>query len=140
MKAVNKFKVDFRPLKKSEEGNLYQITIQIPMELGWIEDVKFILEDGKNKKEINMTYFDKGEEMAYFKTETFIETKAIYHYYFSCKANGNFIYLKHKNKENNQMISEDEKWKLSVNFDVPEWAKGKVMYHVFLGPFLIEVV
>ncbi len=135
MKAVNKFKVDFRPLKKSEEGNLYQITIQIPMKLGWIEDVKFILEDGKNKKEINMTYFDKDEEMAYFKAVTFIETKAIYHYYFSCKANGNFIYLKHKNKENNQMISEDEKWKLSVNFDVPEWAKGKVMYHVFLDRF-----
>ena len=135
MKEVNSVKVDFRPLKKTEEGNEYQIVIQIPMELGWIEDVKFILEDGNNKREINMTYFDKDEKMAYFKAETFIETKAIYHYYFTCKANGNFMYLKKKNKEDSQIIEDDEKWKLSVGFDVPTWAKGKVMYHIFVDRF-----
>ena len=135
MNAVNNIKVDFRTLKTSEEGNLYKITIQIPMDLGWIEDVKFILEDEFNKRKINMKYFTQNENMAYFIAETFIETKAIYHYYFSCKANGNFIYLKHKNKGNNKLIDNDEKWKLSVNFDVPDWAKGKIMYHIFLDRF-----
>lgn len=134
MNEVNNV-VDFRTLKTSEEGNLYQIKIQIPMSLGWIEDVKFILEDEFNKKEINMNYFNQDENMAYFMAEAFIETKAIYHYYFSCKTNGNFIYLKKQNKGNNQIIDNDEKWKLSVNFDVPSWAKGKVMYHIFLDRF-----
>lgn len=123
MKAVNP-KVDFRPLKKSEEGNLYEIKVQIPMHLGWIEDVKLILEFDNNKREINMTYFDKDDTNAYFKTETFIETKAIYHYYFTFKANGQYMSLKN-----------NEKFKLSVNFDVPDWAKGKVMYHIFLDRF-----
>ena len=123
MKAVNT-KVDFRPLKKSEEGNLYEIKVQIPMHIGWIEDVKLILEFDNNQREINMTYFDKDDTNAYFKTETFIETKAIYHYYFTFKANGQYMSLKN-----------NEKFKLSVNFDVPDWAKGKVMYHIFLDRF-----
>ena len=112
MKAVNT-KVDFRPLKKSEEGNLYEIKVQIPMHIGWIEDVKLILEFDNNQREINMTYFDKDDTNAYFKTETFIETNAIYHYYFTFKANGQYMSLKN-----------NEKFKLSVNFDVPDWAKG----------------
>lgn len=123
MKAVNT-KVDFRPLKKSEEGNLYEIKVQIPMHIGWIEDVKLILEFDNNQREINMTYFDKDDTNAYFKTETFIETNAIYHYYFTFKANGQYMSLKN-----------NEKFKLSVNFDVPDWAKGKVMYHIFLDRF-----
>ena len=123
MKAVNT-KVDFRPLKKSEEGNLHEIKVQIPMHIGWIEDVKLILEFDNNQREINMTYFDKDDTNAYFKTETFIETNAIYHYYFTFKANGQYMSLKN-----------NEKFKLSVNFDVPDWAKGKVMYHIFLDRF-----
>ena len=125
MEAVNT-KVDFRPLKKSEDGNLYEIKVQIPMHLGWIEDVKLILEYDNNQKEINMIYLDKDEKNAYFKTEAFIETKAIYHYYFTFKANGKYMSLKNEN---------NEKFKLSVNFDVPDWAKGKVMYHIFLDRF-----
>lgn len=135
MQAVNNYKVEFKPLKKTEDGNLYEITIQIPMNLGWIEDVKFILEDGPNKQEIHMNYIDKDENMAYFQTQLYIPTKAIYHYYFTCRANGNFIYLKKKNNDNKYQLNEDDKWKLSVNFDVPDWAKGKVMYHIFLDRF-----
>ena len=26
-------------------------------------------------------------------------------------------------------------WKMSVNFDTPEWAKGKIMYHIFVDRF-----
>ena len=133
MKEVNKVNVDLKPLKITEEGNNYQITIQIPMSLGWIEDVKFVLEDGFNRKEFTMNYFGQNENKACFQTEIFIKTQAIYHYYFTCKANGNYLYLKKQN--NSQNIDNNEKWKLSVNFDVPNWAKGQVMYHIFLDRF-----
>ena len=45
IEVVNKFKVDLNAIMESEDGNQYDIVIQIPMELGWIEDVKLILDE-----------------------------------------------------------------------------------------------
>ena len=42
--------------------------------------------------------------------------------------------FKTNKKENIQdnSISQDEMYKMSVNFNTPDWAKGKIMYHIFL--------
>ena len=130
IEVVNKFKVDLNAIMESEDGNQYDIVIQIPMELGWIEDVKLILDDSL---EYQMDYFKSENDMAFFKTEVFLATKAIYHYYFCCLANNQLIYL--KNKSNISSIDCDGNFKLSVNFYVPKWAKGKVMYHIFVDRF-----
>lgn len=121
MNELENVKFNLNPIKTSDDGNEYEITIQIPMDLGWIEDVKFII-DGNVYP---MEYFQSKDNMAYFKTNLYLETKAIYHYHFVFKANGNLMYLKNKKNE----------FKLSVNFDVPDWAKGGVMYHIFLDRF-----
>ena len=91
IEVVNKFKVDLNAIMESEDGNQYDIVIQIPMELGWIEDVKLILDDSL---EYQMDYFKSENDMAFFKTEVFLATKAIYHYYFCSLANNQLIYLK----------------------------------------------
>ena len=118
---LEKVNFNLNPMKTSDDGNEYEVTIKISMDLGWIEDVKFII-DGNVYP---MEYFQSEDNMAYFKTNLYLQTKAIYHYHFSFKANGNLMYL--KNKEN--------EFKLSVNFDVPNWAKGGIMYHIFLDRF-----
>ena len=133
MESVQKnVKVNFEAIQMSDDGNLFQITIQIPMELGWIENVKFIL-DENNKTTMN--YCGQENGMAFFKINVYLPTKAIYHYYFSWQANGQTMYLKKKNQDFFTAPSIDENFKLSVNFDVPKWAKGKVMYHIFVDRF-----
>ena len=37
--------------------------------------------------------------------------------------------------ENYKTVSREDMWKLSVNFKVPEWAKGGIMYHIFVDRF-----
>ena len=118
---LEQIKYNIAEINTLKDGNEYEIIIQIPMELGWIENVNIII-DGKI---FPMEYFKSENSMAYFKTNLYLETKAIYHYYFSFKANGNLI--NYKNKGND--------FKLSVNFDVPNWAKGAIMYHIFVDRF-----
>ena len=133
MEAVlETIKVNFETIQFSDDGNQFQITIQIPMKLGWIGNVKFILDENN---ETTMNYCGQGNGMAFFETNVYLPTKAIYHYYFSWQANGQTMYLKKKNQNVFTAPSLDEKFKLSVNFDVPEWAKGKVMYHIFVDRF-----
>ena len=121
MNEIESIKFKLNPIITLDDGNEYEVIIQIPIALGWIEDVNFII-DGNVYP---MKYFKSEDNMAYFKTNLYLETKAIYHYYFSFKANGNLISLKNK----------DNEFKLSVNFDVPNWAKGGIMYHIFLDRF-----
>lgn len=118
LKRVN---ISLNLIEVMNDGNNYQVIIQIPTCLGWIEDVKFILDD----RVISMNYVKCENDMAYFEANAFIETKAIYHYYFSCLINGKYVSIK----------SNEEDWKLSVNFEVPVWAKGKMMYHIFVDRF-----
>ncbi len=121
MNEIESIKFKLNPIITSDDGNKYEVIIQIPMALGWIEDVNFIIDSNVYP----MEYFKSEDNMAYFKTNLYLETKAIYHYYFSFKANGNLMSLKNK----------DNEFKLSVNFDVPDWAKGGIMYHIFLDRF-----
>lgn len=119
MNGLESVKTNINLINKKENGNDYEIVMQIPMDLGWIEDVNFIIDNNT----YHMDYLKTEDNFAYFKTNLYLETKAIYHYYFSFKANGNSFEIK------------DNKFKLSVNFDIPNWAKGAVMYHIFLDRF-----
>ena len=121
MTEVNNIKFDLKPMQFSDDGNNYKVIMQIPMELGWIDDVQFVLDDSN----IPMNYLKSENNMAFFKTEIYLPTKAIYHYYFTFKANSNLFTIKNNSNE----------FKLSVNFDVPNWAKGKMMYHIFVDRF-----
>ena len=86
MEAVlETIKVNFETIQISDDGNQFQITIQIPMELGWIDNVKFILDENN---ETTMNYCGQENGMAFFKTDVYLPTKAIYHYHFSWQANG----------------------------------------------------
>ena len=130
--VLNDVQIKINLLNQNNDLNNYQITIKIPMQLGWLENVQFILNGKDNYK---MNYINQENDLAVFQTHITIPTCAIYHYCFSCEANGNLIYIKRKNHSNLQTNLIDENWKLSVNFDVPDWAKGKVMYHVFVDRF-----
>ena len=43
MNEIESIKFKLNPIITSDDGNKYEVIIQIPMALGWIEDVNFII-------------------------------------------------------------------------------------------------
>lgn len=118
-------KYNLNLISKDHEKFKYKVNIKIPMD-GFIEDVYIHIIDGNNVYDKKLSYDHKDDKDAYFSGEISLSTKAIYKYYFSYNTNGEKRYLKN---------SYDELFKLSVGFEVPDWAKGKIMYHIFLDRF-----
>lgn len=113
----------------------YRVTTKIPLSLGWVQRMNFIVEDNERRINFNMNHTKNTDRYAYFETELVLDTSALYHYYFSFEANNKFMYYKKHNNSNYNQINTEDMWKLSVNFEVPDWAKGKIMYHIFVDRF-----
>ena len=120
---------------ENKDFNQYYVELRIPMELGFIDSVKFLVENQNSRNAFQLKHVENEDGFAIFKGNVPLKNNALYHYYFSFEANGKFIYFKNKGRENTHEISQDEMWKLSVNFQVPDWAKGKIMYHIFVDRF-----
>lgn len=132
MKDIN-FKIDLIDTKTDK--NLYRVNINIPMTKGWIERVRFVVKDSKEEKTFQLKHLKNHDDMVLFSGDVSLSTKAIYHYYFSFEANKKFMYFKNGNITDDKTITLDECFKMGVNFEVPDWAKGKIMYHIFVDRF-----
>lgn len=133
--SLEKIEFEIKDLERTEKGRKYNVSIKVPKSLGWIERMKFITETNNVRQTHQLKHTRSDEEFLYFESNIELETSANYSYYFSFEANKGFIYYKKKNTTNYQTISDDEKWKMNVNFEVPDWAKGKIMYHIFVDRF-----
>ena len=119
----------------TEDGTSFKVSIRIPFEMGWIERVKFSVQSYGKKDAYQMKHVKNDNDYAYFETTVILENCALYQYYFSFEANGIFQYYKKENITGNTSLTREEYWKMSVGFDVPEWAKGANMYHIFVDRY-----
>lgn len=131
---MNEVSYKINEIENLENGNKYKIIIEIPTNIGWIDNVNFIILKGEQQSFFPMKYISNDLDKAIFETEIFLETRAIYHYGFSYKANNQTKYLKNETLVNNKIVKH-EMFKMSVNFNTPDWAKGKMMYHIFVDRF-----
>ena len=122
------FKID--ELEKYKSGVNYRVSIKIPLEVGFIEKLDFITETTTEKNNYSLKHVDNRDGFIYFSNDIFLPTKALYHFYFSFLVNGRLI-----NYKNSSCNDTSKMWKLSVNYDVPRWAMGKIMYHIFVDRF-----
>lgn len=106
-----------------ENGNNYKVNIST-YDNGFIDNMYLVILSGNETLYFPMKHIKYENNINYFETNIFLETKAIYKYYFFYTMN---------NKE--YFIKDDNKFKLSVNFSVPSWAKGKVMYQIFVDRY-----
>lgn len=129
--------VDHKIQKMSfdEYGANYKVKMKISMDLGWIDRVVFSVDLGNETKSFQLNFVESDEYYSYFETTVYLNTRAVYYYYFSYFANNIFHYYKRINKTENQSVTLEECWKLSVNFEVPDWAQGGIMYHIFVDRF-----
>jgi glycosidase len=72
--------------------------------------------------------------MVSFESDIFLPSRAMYRFYFSYNLDGEQKFIKKKQMTESD-IYRDEMFKMAVNFSVPDWAKGKIMYHIFLDRF-----
>ena len=132
---LRNIKYSIEKIKNNNDNGTYKVSIMVPMSLGWIERMKFITETSTGRDAHQLHHLKNEDGYVCFESEVVLSTKAIYHYYFSFEANHEFIYYKQKNIGNYQSVSREDMWKMSVNFKVPDWAKGKMMYHIFVDRF-----
>lgn len=144
-------------VSKTDYSSKYKVTIGIPLEYGWIDPVSFVVEKDWKTYYYKLNHLKNDNGIAYFEGEVELDAYALYRYYFETYINGNLRLIKkeditiHYYEEyyengirklrkitealNNQEIAQDEMWKLSVNYEVPRWAMGKIMYHIFVDRF-----
>lgn len=123
------------PLDKTDNGKKYKIQIQVPMSSGWIEHMNFVVEKGRETLYFRLDHVKNENGIVYFEKEIELETRAIYRYYFSCLINNQLKLVKKEEHIEPHRIIQDEMWKMSVNYKAPDWAKGKMMYHIFVDRF-----
>ena len=130
-----KFKIN--ETEKLDNGCNYSISLELPMKDGWFEDVYFCVQRGKDLIPIKLKHKENKNGIVYFHTEEdiFLETRAIYKYYFSYKCDGFRRFIKENDILGPDGIMQDEMYKMSVNFKAPDWAKGRMMYHIFVDRF-----
>lgn len=136
---VNNVNYKFRieETEKLDNGCKYKISLELPMKDGWFEDVYFCVHKGDKFIPIRLKHKENKDGIVYFETEEdiFLDTRAIYKYYFSYKVDGFRRFIKKEDTVGPDGIALDEMFKMSVNFKVPEWAKGRMMYHIFVDRF-----
>ena len=115
-------------------GSKYKVNIEIPLNVGWIDYINFVILKGNDAIHYPMKHIKNENGKSFFEVELDLETRAIYHYYFTFKVNNQTKYINNQNTISNQ-INMDDMSKMSVNFETPEWAKGKIMYHIFVDRF-----
>ena len=120
----NKIEHTIEEIRNINNGKEYQITLKIPTHIGWIENVKLIINIDNKQKHYPLTHKCNKDEYAIFTTNITLPTKAVYNYSFSYEVNNKTEYINNNIKQ-----------KLSVNYEVPEWAKGKIMYHIFVDRY-----
>ena len=105
------------PITQQDYGGTHEITIRIPMEKGWIDNVKFHIWKENEQKEIEMEFDSDGtnETHACFKVKADLSSCQFDHYFFSYLA----------------------EWKLEhyLHVKAPEWAIGGVVYQIFPDRF-----
>ena len=133
--SLERVEYEIEELDHCDDNNKYKIRIKVPMDYGWIDDARFYTEKDGGRDEYPLHHVKNEDGYAIFEEDVTLSTSAVYRYYFSFFANGDFKFFKKKNITEDKSIWNDEKWKMSVNFDTPDWAKGKVMYHIFVDRF-----
>ena len=121
-------------LEKQDDGCRYEIKVTIPKSYGWLEDLMYCVSSDKynDRRKIHFDYND--DYNVHFKANVFLKTRAVYRTFFTFTANGRRVYL-NKNREVVDFLDNNTLDKISVNFDTPEWAKGAMMYHIFVDSF-----
>lgn len=113
---------------------LFEVRIQFPMRMGWIEKVRLVMFNTKKHIEIPVKHFENEGIFAKFRAEFELENDVFYYYYFSYLCDGRPQVVKALNSEERK-VEKSECFKYPEGFEYPKWAKDGRWYHIFVDSF-----
>ncbi len=120
MDAKKQYQIE--EIHKEEKGSHYWISCRIPVKEGWIDQVKIHFH---NQFSEDLSFEKIENNTAVFSKIIYLKSSANYSFHFTYKANN----------IDKTFDQDGYPFKISVNFEVPDWAKGKIMYHIFVDRF-----
>lgn len=126
----------------AKKGEKYSIYLNIDTDYGFVDEAKVIInqQGGTNEKEIRMKYITTERKMNVFACEIPLENTGIHYFCIRIIINGKTTFIKNNIQHKCASITDDDMpyWTVTVyenSFEVPEWAKGKIMYQIFPDRF-----
>lgn len=123
-------------------GESYIIYLKIATDYGFIDEAKVIInqQKGTNEKEIRMNYITTEKNMNIFTCDIPLQNLGLYYFCLKLVINGNTTWIKNDIQNKCACITDENKayWTITVyekDFEVPDWAKGKIMYQIFPDRF-----
>ena len=115
-------------------NNRFRVTLEVPLGSKWYDNVVFNCFNSKDYYRFNLSHKSNDNNTITFEGEIDLPDSALYNTFISCCIDGVEHYLDKDNKFGRDIQKTNMK-KMSVNFNVPDWAKGTMIYHIFVDRF-----
>ena len=119
---------------KKIDNNKFIVSLEVPLEDKWYDDVFFNCFNSNNHYSFKLNHKENKEGSIIFENDIELPDSALYNTFINCKVDGEDFYL---DKDNNlkKSIDKIDMKKISVNFNVPDWCKNAMIYHIFVDRF-----
>ena len=123
-------------------GEKFGISLRISNDYGFVNEAKVVMnqQGGTNEAEFKMEYQSTKENISCFKTDICLKNTGIHYFCFKLIINGIIKWIKYNPETKTAVFTEENKpyWQITAyesNFKVPDWAKGRIMYHIMVDRF-----
>lgn len=119
-----------------------EIILEISGDYGFVNEARILINQyrGSNEREIKMEYIKTEKNINYFSAKINFDKLGINYFCIKIIINNEFKWIKLDTKTNKPVFTENNLpyWTITVydnDFEVPNWAKGKIMYHIMVDRF-----
>lgn len=123
-------------------GEKFSISLRISNDFGFVNEARIIMnqQGGTNEKNFKLEYQLTKENISYFNASIALENTGIHYFCFKLIINGQVKWIKYNPETEKPCMTENDfpYWQITVyenDFKVPDWAKGKIMYHIMVDRF-----
>lgn len=137
-KVIN-VRISKTSIKNNEKAN---VCLEISEDIGFVNKANILIgmQNNQNKKQIEFKYLWSQNSFNFYTCNIDLEYTGLYYFGIKIDIEGHEKWLELDNETRTLVISDNVSmpWTISVydnDFFVPDWAKGKVMYHAFVDRF-----
>lgn len=123
-------------------GQICTISLRISNDFGFVQNAKLIMYKygDSNPKEFDMSYERTKGNLSFFNARVVFDEIGVYYYAISLNLNGNNVWIKKSSETCLPCITTENFpfWRITAcekDFKVPNWAKGGIIYHIFVDRF-----
>lgn len=130
-----------RPRRAIKSGTEVEFSIWVPDCWGFVSKATLLAckHGDLEQKGYKMNYIQKeDEQISKFTVRVSFEDVGIHYFYFEIFLNGQKTIVKYDYQLEQPTTNDGDLWKVTVydrQFETPDWAKGKLIYHVFTDRF-----